>query len=121
MAVDPETLLHAAVVLGRGKEEVDWRNAASRAYYAAFHCCRAVAQQARLPVPESLSAHAVLIDALTQNLNPPSLKGLGYMLEQCRKRRNEADYDIHQEFPRQLAETVLNDCRRILVKADAQG
>lgn len=117
MSVTPDALLAAAVILGRGNGEVDWRNATSRAYYAAFHCCRAVAEQARLSVPETGSGHKGLVDALTRGLNPSSLKSLGYMLEQCRQRRIEADYDIQQLFPRQLAETVLDDCRRILAKA----
>ena len=35
MPVTPNALLEAAKVLGRGETEVDRRNAASRAYYAA--------------------------------------------------------------------------------------
>ena len=35
MAVTPEVLLQAAAALGDGNQEVDWRNAASRGYYAA--------------------------------------------------------------------------------------
>ena len=119
MSVTPEVLLHAADALGRGNSEADWRNAASRAYYAAYHRCRSVAQDARLSVPETGSVHFGLIEALTHNLNPSSLKGLGYMLEQCRLRRTEADYRIDQDFPRNLAETVLADCKRILNKAEA--
>ena len=34
MAVTPQSLLEAAQTLGRGEAEVDWRNAASRVYYA---------------------------------------------------------------------------------------
>ena len=37
MAVTPQSLLEAAQTLGRGEAEVDWRNAASRVYYAAYH------------------------------------------------------------------------------------
>ena len=39
MPVTPNALLEAAKVLGRGEAEVDRRNAASRAYYAAWHQC----------------------------------------------------------------------------------
>ncbi len=35
MAVSPEVLLEAAAALGNGHGEADWRNATSRAYYAA--------------------------------------------------------------------------------------
>lgn len=37
MAVTPEGLLSAAKAMSAGEEEVDWRNATSRAYYAAYH------------------------------------------------------------------------------------
>ena len=40
MATTPEALLGAADVLSNGQGEVDWRNAASRAYYAAYHRCQ---------------------------------------------------------------------------------
>ena len=119
MAVTPEVLFDAAAALGCGNSEADWRNAASRAYYAAFHRCRSVAEDARLTFPERGSVHAGLIDVLTHNLNPSSLRSLGYMLAQCRSRRVEADYRIHEDFPRNLAETVLADSRRILDKAEA--
>lgn len=119
MAVTPEVLLAAAEALGRGTSEVDWRNAASRGYYAAFHRCRLVARDARLPLPERGSVHAGLIEALTNNLNPLSLKGLGYMLAQCRTRRADADYRIDQDFPQRMAQTVLSESRRILDKAEA--
>lgn len=33
MAVSPDALLTAAEAMGLGSDEVDWRNATSRAYY----------------------------------------------------------------------------------------
>ena len=118
MAVTPEVLLDAAIVIGEGDEEVDWRNAASRAYYAAFHRCVAVAHDAGLSISNTGSVHVTLIGALVDPLSPTVLRSLGYMLEQCRMRRVDADYRISQDFPRNLAETVLADCRRILQRAD---
>ena len=119
MAVSPEVLLDAAATLGNGNNEADWRNATSRAYYAAYHSCVSVAQAARLGVAETGSVHAALIGALTDGLSPPQLKSLGYMLEQCRKRRTDADYRIQQDFPRQIADTAVSDCRKILERAAA--
>lgn len=118
MAVTPEALLAAADAIGQGNSEADWRNAASRAYYAAYHRCRSVAQDARLSLSETGSVHTALVSVLTHGLNPNSLKSLGYMLDQCRLRRADADYQIHQDFPRELAQTVLADCRRIFAKAE---
>ena len=118
MAVTPEALLAAADVLGRGDAEADWRNATSRAYYAAYHRCRSVAQDARLSFPETGSVHIGLIEALTHTLNPSPFRSLGYILDQCRGRRGKADYHIDEDFPKNLAETVLADCREILSRAD---
>ena len=119
MAVSPEVLLDAAAAIVSGNSEVDWRNATSRAYYAAYHSCVAVARDARLSVAETGSVHAALIGALTDGLSPPKMKGLGYMLEQCRQRRTDADYRIHEDFPRQIADTVVSDCRKFLDRASA--
>ncbi len=118
MAVTPESLLDAARSIGKGTGEVDSRNAVSRAYYAAYHRCLAVAQDARRPIAESGGVHVALIQALTDPLAPTRFKSLGYMLEQCRLRRVDADYRINQDFPRDIADTVLANCARILRKAD---
>ena len=98
MAVTPEVLLAAADAIGRGNSEVAWRNAASRAYYAAFHRCRSVAKDARLSFPETGSVHAGLIDVLTHPLNPSRIRSLGYLLDLCRAHRVDADYQIDEKF-----------------------
>ena len=118
MAVTPEILLAAAEAIGRGNSEADWRNATSRAYYAAFHHCRSVAQNARLSLPQTGSVHLALIEALTHTLNPSPLRSLGYILDNCRRRRVAADYRIDEDFPRSLTETVLADCREVLSRSD---
>ena len=121
MAVTPDDLLASADVLlgGNGASEVDWRNATSRAYYAAYHRCRSVAGTAGLSIGQIGSVHAGLVAELTAPLTPNPLKSLGYMLDQCRRRRNEADYNIDGDFERVDAEWVVEECRRIIDKADA--
>lgn len=111
--VTPDELLDAAAALAAGDREVDWRNATSRAYYAAFHRCRLVAAAEGIPEAGTQSAHASLIDGLTYHRNPPTLRGLGFMLKQCRTKRVVADYDIGAGFDRDVAHTVLADSRRI--------
>ena len=120
MASTPEGLLAAAVSLGQGSTEEDWRNATSRAYYAAFHRCQLLVQEAGLPLPDGTTGvHRALIDTMTDRFNAGrAFASLGYILEQCRRRRVEADYEIDEDFPQQLAYTVLDDCRNILERAD---
>lgn len=119
MASTPEALLVAASSLGRGSTEEDWRNATSRAYYAAFHRCQLLVREAGLPLSNAASVHRGLVDAMTDRLSAgPAFASLGYILEQCRRHRVEADYEIDADFPQQLAHTVLDDCRNILERAD---
>ncbi|MXW49882.1 MAG: hypothetical protein F4X81_10595 [Gammaproteobacteria bacterium] len=117
MAVTPERLLEAATSIAKGDQEVDWRNATSRAYYAAYHRCRLVAQEARFSLTEAGSVHAALVETLTTPLSSAPLKSMGYLLEQCRRRRVRADYRIDENFSRDIANAVLADSKRILEKA----
>ena len=45
MSVDHTDFLKAAQRIRRNDGEIDRRNAASRAYYAAYHRCRSIAEQ----------------------------------------------------------------------------
>ena len=61
MPVTPHDIHGSAVALGEGDHEVDWRNAGSRAYFAAFHRCRRLAMQLEPNVDVSRSdAHQVV-------------------------------------------------------------
>ena len=111
--VTPDDLLDAAAALAAGDREVDWRNATSRAYYAAFHRCRLVAAAEGIAEAATQSAHAGLVDGLTHHRNPPILRSLGFMLHQCRRKRVVADYEMEVDFERESAHAVLTDSRRI--------
>ena len=114
MAVTPHALFEAARGLEQGGSEVDLRNAASRAYYAAYHqCLRLDPAPAAQSPPNHRGVHRMVIDALT-SAGDAKLKSLGYMLEQCRKLRVKADYHIESEFPSSDARTALAQCARIL-------
>ena len=118
MSVTPNALLEAAKVLGRGETEVDRRNAASRACYAAWHQCLPIGRSVGLSVQPGQGVHRQLIGTLTGNRNP-TLKSLGYMLKQCRDLRVGADYEIGSDFPPEDARTALAQCEKILNKAAA--
>ena len=118
MSVTPNALLEAAKVLGRGETEVDRRNAASRAYYAAWHQCLPIGRSVGLSDQPGQGVHQQLIGTLTGNRNL-TLKSLGYMLRQCRDLRVEADYEIETDFPPEDARTALAQCEKILNKAAA--
>ena len=119
MAVTPEQIFGAASVLLAGDAEVDWRNAAGRAYYAAYHRCTRLALEEGLALGQGGSAHAGVVDALGEMGNARPLRELAGMLDRCRLRRREADYEIEKAFARDLANAVVEDCGDILVKAGA--
>jgi len=118
VAVAPEEILAAAEELAEGSREVDWRNAASRGYYAAYHRCMLLAREERLTIQSAASEHIALVEGLTRRGNAVPLRRLGAMLDQCRLRRRKADYQIEGEFERYIADTVVNDSREILAVAD---
>ena len=118
MPVTPNALFEAAREIGQGKSEVDLRNATSRAYYAAYHRCRLLAENLPALAGHQGGVHRFVIDTLTENKSW-KLKSLGYMLDQCRKLRVEADYDIKSEFQHQDAHNVLAVSEKILKKADS--
>ena len=117
MPVTPQLLLESAKALAGGEAEVDQRNAASRAYYAAYHRCLPIAQRFGLPArPEHV--HRDLIDTL-KTTRDNRLKSIAYMLNQCRKIRVDADYEINVPFTQGEAQTALSQCERIINQADS--
>ena len=116
MSVTPNELLEAAKALGRGDSEVDWRNAASRAYYAAWHRCLPIGRSVGLSAERGV--HRQLIETLEQDRNM-TLRSLGYILRQCRKLRVKADYEIETDFSPEDAQVALTQSEKILIRAEA--
>lgn len=116
MAVTSNDLLETARELATGTREVDFRNAASRAYYAAYHRCRPIAKGLGLRTSER-GVHSDVIDALI-TATKPEPKQLARLLKQCRTLRAKADYKTDQFFRRSEAETCIRRVERIFAIAD---
>ena len=108
MAVIPEVLLQAAAALGDGNQEVDWRNAASRGYYAAYHLCILFSYGHASAEP----GHSELIYRLTQGAEVRD-RQLGHLLQQCKQLRERADYRTMDDFERNESRMALRASRRI--------
>lgn len=121
MPVTPDDIHGSAVALGEGDREVDWRNAGSRAYFAAFHRCRRLAMQLEPHVDVTRSnAHQVVPDILRAEGGKP--RQLAYMLIQCRRVRNLADYDIDDPFRRETGLGAVDASGRVLaMELDDKG
>lgn len=118
MAVSPAEILESAETSGNGSSEVDWRNATSRAYYAAFHRVKPIAERVLNFSSDRGSVHHELVQALQHERNS-SLRQLAYMPDECRKYRARADYDIDDDFPFTVCKTVLELSKRVITKSDA--
>ena len=119
MAVTPESILESAAAMSEGGAEVDWRNATSRAYYAAYHRCRAIATLIEPHADlSSAESHRFVADILQQRGNPSKARGLAYRLAALRKIRNLADYEIDEEFDQDSGRSSVETCRKILEQAD---
>lgn len=118
MAVAPSDMLDAAAEMAAGSREVDWRNAASRAYYAAYHRCKVLAQDERIEVDANRSAHEALVRALGARDNSRPMRVISDVLDKCRMKRRDADYEIGKQFLKQAALTSVEDCREIIARAD---
>ncbi|WP_431260893.1 hypothetical protein ACQ86G_12740 [Roseateles chitinivorans] len=96
------------------------RAAASRAYFAAYHRCRAWVSHLPTParVPESGSVHARLIDVL-EAPNPlwdehiaQHALALGQLMRKQRERRIHADYKLKLPFDNTMLEAQFDDVRK---------
>ena len=119
MAVTPDVLHGAAEDLSNGREEVDWRNAVSRAYYAAYHRCKQLAPNAAGQFGVQGGSHESLCRALMDIRRPTAVRRVGIMLDHCRKYRNVADYDIGDAFPRATCLTVMQSTKSILEQVES--
>ncbi len=95
-------------------EEASWRSAVSRAYYAAFHGARELLTALRFQVPRADRAHGYLWLRL-QNCGNPHLEQIGRDLQELRRLRNEADYDLSRPFVRSFARSQLQTAEAIIL------
>lgn len=98
-------------------EEIGYRNAVSRAYYAMFHMAGETLEN--IPHAER-DHHANLIRYMQGKLGTPKekvsaarLKILAYELRQMRQARNEADYRLNMsKFNNEVAKESIITARR---------
>lgn len=118
----PADLLALARELVAKESETDWRSAASRAYYAAFHAC--VAWHGKLPVPGSVGSAVGSHEQLIQQLRNPAKecnadfqkrsKWLSMQLSSLKAIRVEADYQLTVVMTRDRAQTACELASQIV-------
>lgn len=108
--VTPEELLGLAQGLVETHREVNFRSAASRAYYAAFlHQREAARQRGSLPPGYQPNIHR-RVEAALRSVDEDGAIALATL----RSLRNAADYDDHIDFSRALALHAIRLARELL-------
>jgi len=96
--MNPRDFLTLANALAAGTTEAAWRSAVSRAYYAAFHAARLLLRDLGFRTPRGDQAHAYLWMRLS-NCGNARLEAAGQKLQDLRRERNRADYDLDIPLP----------------------
>lgn len=106
----PRGLLELAKRLAQEPDEASQRAAVSRAYYAAFLHVRQRLEDEGLYRRERRAVDHQRVEAALLRLSEPGHLLLGIL----RNRRNEADYDIEEEFPTPVVDFSLQCAERLL-------
>ena len=113
----PDFLALAARLVAESTE-ADWRTAASRAYYAAFHVGRRWLEDVGFRVPQSDRAHAYLWLRFS-NCGDRGAQAAAVDLQRLRSDRNHADYDLHRPLDQRFAAGSMQTARQIIRALDA--
>lgn len=120
MSATPEQFLNSAISLldAADGSEICFRNSASRAYYAAFHCC--YSERSRCPNlndADIWGSHDKLykrFENLPNTVDTVPLKQMAYMAKMMKSVRHKADYRLHEDFDRSDAAQQVTDARVVL-------
>ncbi len=102
MCVSPRAFFDLATELLKRDSEASWRSAISRAYYSLFHECRTLLAKLGFVMRQSDQAHTSISRRLTQS-GVARLLRLGQLLQEMKRVRNAADYDLTQALSQKVA------------------
>lgn len=115
--MDARNFLSSALKIVGGNQEVDYRNAVSRAYYGVFHVCKDLLEKLPNSPPQIGTSHQKLIDELLSHPDQ-RLKSSGNQLATARDCRTKADYFLGKKFSRYEAERLLIHTQKMLLAVD---
>ena len=104
---------NSACEISSGNREIDYRNAISRTYYAAYHSCEQWRRDNQLEIAAAGTTHDKLIITFIDNSNK-EVKGIGNRLNQLKAKRHLADYNLKATFSKSEVMSMLNQTNKIL-------
>ena len=127
MAVSEKDFLDSARAFVKPpSSEMDFRNAASRAYYSSLHSCMKIV--ATFPTIGDASKGGIHAQAIDQLLNPPTsvskdkaaiTKKAGLILKHMKTIRTKADYYINKDFKEEHSDEVFMYTERLETIVDS--
>ncbi|MCZ6629168.1 MAG: hypothetical protein O7E56_13185, partial [SAR324 cluster bacterium] len=121
-----EELLAYAEELILQPAEISIRNAAGRAFYAAYHACSPINERLDPGLKFKEGTHQKLIRLFTEydgadDETSGKVRALGWMYKQVRDLRSKTDYEIEMEFTLAEAQVLLGTAKRIVDRATELG
>lgn len=113
----PREYLDLADELATGAREAEWRSAASRAYYAAFHTGRSLLRKNGFSPPGEAKDHAYVWLRLS-NTGHVDVDLAGSRLHDLRRVRGRADYDFDRPFSDKDAVKAVEDALNVIRALD---
>lgn len=98
-----------------GTREIEWRNSASRIYYAAYHVCQQHAHHCPVNSHLRMGSHEALIHRYELERSAPS-RSIAYILAAMRRVRCNADYEIEARFAKDMASKQMANYRNLSAK-----
>ena len=105
--------LDTANRLVRGATEGDWRSAVSRGYYSVFHFFRDLLTAHGVNIGQGGTSHFNLYSGLA-NCGDASVANIAARIDDLRKARTRADYDINRRFPQAQGLSLVQEATRLI-------
>jgi hypothetical protein len=124
MAIKVEQILEFAEDLATKSSECEWRAAASRGYYAAWHCARDIAKQRHVDKwlqdpPPGVGHHEKVIQRFAFMAARPEVRAAGYNLRGLKQERERADYELGESFRAKDAKTAVASAKDLVAQFQA--
>lgn len=121
MSATPDDFLKFAKSVAASSQEIDLRNAASRAYYAAFHCCNLCRQWGQNAADAAAKGSHDRLYARLKNVQGNDeisklLKGMAFLALEMKEVRVAADYALDMDFDIHTTKQQLKDAEKVLAK-----
>jgi uncharacterized protein (UPF0332 family) len=119
MSISKDDFINSAKVIIQGNNEIDYRNASSRAYYGAFHEAERIS---KIYSNGIIDAQVGMHERVIKNLKTHTgfsktdllINQIAALLAMCKKQRVKADYHLMKKFHQFDAKAVISMCETII-------